>query len=189
MLNDERSAPICLIGRAAFAASDCLARKARSRQSVSVLRVGDPFDVEEFLARPLTARLAAVGPSVRPVWYLWEDAAFWILTGAWSRLPSQLDRDARIAIVIDTCNLRTGEVLRVTATGRGELLSYDTDRGFRLLSRYLGADESAWDDRFRQYLHGVSDTRWLRVSPTRLVATDLSFRPSLPPSSSQPADL
>jgi hypothetical protein len=31
-----------------------------------------PFDVDEFLAQPLTAR---------PTRYLWEGGAFWILTG------------------------------------------------------------------------------------------------------------
>ncbi|WP_409490397.1 hypothetical protein [Amycolatopsis sp. cmx-11-12] len=34
------------------------------------------FDVDEFLAGPLTARVAAAGPTVRPTWYLWEKQAF-----------------------------------------------------------------------------------------------------------------
>ena len=42
------------------------------------------FDVDEFLALPLTARLATNGPTVRPVWYLWEGGSFWILTGSWA---------------------------------------------------------------------------------------------------------
>jgi hypothetical protein len=33
----------------------------------------DLFDVDTFLAQPLIARVAAAGPSVRPVWYLWEE--------------------------------------------------------------------------------------------------------------------
>jgi hypothetical protein len=43
-----------------------------------------PFDVDAFLAQPLTARVATSGPTVRPTWYLWEDGAFWILTGPWA---------------------------------------------------------------------------------------------------------
>ncbi|CAM5274868.1 hypothetical protein SPURM210S_06182 [Streptomyces purpurascens] len=35
------------------------------------------FDVDAFLRRPLTARLATNGPTVRPVWFLWEEDAFW----------------------------------------------------------------------------------------------------------------
>ncbi|GAA2570690.1 hypothetical protein GCM10010424_11970 [Streptomyces lienomycini] len=34
------------------------------------------FDTDTFLRRPLTARLATGGPTVRPVWFLWEDGAF-----------------------------------------------------------------------------------------------------------------
>jgi hypothetical protein len=35
-----------------------------------------PFDVDAFLAQPLTARVATSGPTVRPTWYLWEEGAF-----------------------------------------------------------------------------------------------------------------
>lgn len=53
------------------------------------------FDVEEFLSRPLTARVATNGPTVRPTWFLWEDGAFWILTGTWARLPDRVRADLR----------------------------------------------------------------------------------------------
>jgi hypothetical protein len=137
-----------------------------------------PFDVDAFLARPLTARLAAAGPSVRPVWYLWEESAFWVLTGSWSRMPSLIGQDPHVALVIDTCELGTGEVLQVVARGTAELLAFDFQRAFRKLARYLGDDESTWDDRFRRYLHGANEAQWLRVLPTNLHASDLSFRPS-----------
>lgn len=55
----------------------------------------ESFDVDAFLARPLVAHLATAGPAVRPVWYLWEERAFWILTGSWSHVVEQLARDAR----------------------------------------------------------------------------------------------
>jgi hypothetical protein len=42
------------------------------------------FDVDAFLREPLTARLATGGPTVRPVWFLWEEGAFWVLTGPWA---------------------------------------------------------------------------------------------------------
>src|SRR4051812_13060153 len=38
------------------------------------------------LNQPLTARIATCGPTVRPVRFLWEDGAFWVLTGPWARL-------------------------------------------------------------------------------------------------------
>jgi nitroimidazol reductase NimA-like FMN-containing flavoprotein (pyridoxamine 5'-phosphate oxidase superfamily) len=57
-----------------------------------------PFDVDAFLAQPLTARVATSGPTVRPTWYLWEDGAFWILTGPWAALPNRVRADPAIAI-------------------------------------------------------------------------------------------
>ena len=50
-------------------------------------------DVDDFLAQPLVARVATNGPDVRPVWFLWEDGAFWWLTGPWSRLAEHLRDD------------------------------------------------------------------------------------------------
>jgi nitroimidazol reductase NimA-like FMN-containing flavoprotein (pyridoxamine 5'-phosphate oxidase superfamily) len=104
-----------------------------------------PFDVGAFLAQPLTARVAASGPTVRPTWYLWEDEAFWILTGPWATLPARVRTDPAIAIVVDVCDLATGLVRQVIARGRAEILPFDVARGRRKLSRYLGEDETRWD--------------------------------------------
>ncbi len=64
------------------------------------------------------------------------------------------------------------------ATGRAELRDYDVDRAVRKLSRYLGPDEGTWDTgRFDP--HQMDDqTRFVRLHPERLVAKDLSYRPS-----------
>jgi Pyridoxamine 5'-phosphate oxidase len=107
-----------------------------------------PFDVDTFLAQPLTARVATSGPTVRPTWYLWEDGTFWILTGPWATLPARVQADPAIAIVVDVCDLATGLVQQVIARGRAEILPFDVARGRRKLSRYLGQDETRWDDRF-----------------------------------------
>ncbi len=70
------------------------------------------FDLDRFLGRPLVARVATAGPTVRPLWSLWEERAFWWLTGGWSRLADILERDRGVALVVDTCDLQTGEVLQ-----------------------------------------------------------------------------
>jgi len=136
------------------------------------------FDVEEFLSRPLTARVATNGPTVRPTWFLWEDDAFWILTGTWATLPGRVRSDPAVALVVDECDLTTGTVRQVIARGRAELVPFDVPRGRRKLSRYLGADETRWDDRFRRYLHddpAGKGTAWLRLRPASLIARDLSY--------------
>jgi Pyridoxamine 5'-phosphate oxidase len=137
-----------------------------------------PFDVDAFLAQPLTARVAASGPTVRPTWYLWEDEAFWILTGPWATLAARVRADPAVAIVVDVCDLATGLVRQVIARGRAELLPFDVARGRRKLRRYLGVDEARWDDRFRHYLlddPAEKGTVWLRLRPDSLVVSDLSY--------------
>ncbi|HET6709100.1 pyridoxamine 5'-phosphate oxidase family protein [Amycolatopsis sp.] len=129
--------------------------------------------IDDFLARPLTARVATDGPTVRPTWYLWEDGAFWILSGPWSRLPSLLP--ARVALSVDVCELETGVVLQVLASGDASLRPFDVARGRRKLVRYLGDDEERWDPRFREYLHGDVGAVWVHLRPSRLVAKDLSY--------------
>lgn len=139
------------------------------------------FDLDEFLGRPLTAHVATSGPTVRPTWFLWEDEAFWILSGRWAKLPDHLAADPMMALVVDICDVATGEVQQVIARGRAEVLPFDTERGYRKLSRYLGLDETTWDTRFLHYLRSDpadSGALWVRMKPERLTSSDLSFAPS-----------
>ena len=108
--------------------------------------------------------------AIRPTWYLWEDEAFWLLTGPWAKLPSHVRADPAIALVVDVCDLATGLVRQVIARGRAELLPFDVARGRRKLSRYLGHDESRWDRRFQHYLldDPAKGTVWLRLRPALL---------------------
>ncbi|MBB1152930.1 pyridoxamine 5'-phosphate oxidase family protein [Amycolatopsis dendrobii] len=137
------------------------------------------FDVDSFLAQPLTARVATAGPTVRPTWYLWEDGAFWILSGPWSRLPDRVRTEPRIAMTVDVCDLATGLVRQVIARGQAAVEPFDVPRGRRKLARYLGPDESGWDPRFRAYLlddPAERGTVWIRMEPESLRANDLSYR-------------
>ncbi|MFB9682914.1 pyridoxamine 5'-phosphate oxidase family protein [Amycolatopsis plumensis] len=136
--------------------------------------------IDAFLARPLTARVATDGPTVRPTWYLWEDGAFWILSGPWSRLPGLVRARPRIALTVDVCELATGEVVQVLARGEAELRPFDVARGRRKLVRYLGGDEGRWDPRFREYLHGDVEAVWIHLRPSRLVMKDLSYEAGFP---------
>ncbi|WP_405513273.1 pyridoxamine 5'-phosphate oxidase family protein [Streptomyces canus] len=136
------------------------------------------FDVDTFLSQPLTARIATHGPTVRPVWFLWEDGAFWVLTGPWARLFDHVRSNPGVALVVDACDIETGLVQQVIARGDAELVPFDVPRGRRKLIRYLGADESRWDARFVHYLYddpGKRGTTWLRLVPDSLSAQDLSY--------------
>lgn len=135
-------------------------------------------EVEEFLARPLTAHLATHGPHVRPVWFLWEEHAFWILTGPWSTVLRDVGRDPRVALAVDTIDLATGETRQLVATGTAEILPWEARRGWRMLRRYLGDDTESWEDRFQRYIRGEQGSAWLRISVERPRLVDLSFVPS-----------
>lgn len=137
------------------------------------------FHADAFLAQPLTARVATNGPTVRPTWYLWEDKAFWILSGPWAKLLGRVTTDPALAITVDVCDNSTGVVRQVVARGRAEILPFDVPRGRRMLGRYLGRDEAQWDERFHHYLHEDptdSGVVWIRLRPTSFNAVDLSFR-------------
>ena len=137
------------------------------------------FDLEAFLAQPLVAHVAAAGPTVRPVWFLWEERCFWWLTGGWSRLPAVLARDPHVALVVDTCELATGRVLQVIATGEAAIEPFDPARARRKLARYLGPDVSAWDpERFLVGTFENESARFIRLAPARLRTRDLSYEVS-----------
>ena len=77
-----------------------------------------------------------------------------------------------------TCNLATGLVRQVIARGRAEVLPFDVPRGRRKLTRYLGAGQARWDQRFLRYLlddPAEKGTAWFRLRPDFLTAKDLSY--------------
>ncbi|MDQ3676962.1 MAG: pyridoxamine 5'-phosphate oxidase family protein [Actinomycetota bacterium] len=137
-------------------------------------RIEDGFELDAFLARSLTAHVATNGPTVRPVWYLWEEGALWWLTGSWSRLQTILERDPRVAVVIDTSDLATGTILQVIATGPAEVLPIDFERARRWGARYLGRDERSWG-RFGDSVFRDPSTRFVRLVPQTLRARELSY--------------
>ena len=132
------------------------------------------FDLGTFLAQPLIARVATSGPTVRPLWYLWENREFWWLTGSWSRLTALLESDPRVALVVDTCDLAAGEVLQVTVRGNATIEPFDVERARRWGRRYLGENERHWR-RFTDSVFGDPSTRFVRLTPSQLRARDLSY--------------
>ncbi len=140
------------------------------------------MDVDEFLSRPLVARLAVNGPhgpTVRPIWFLYEDGTFWWLTGSsYSRLGELLSNDSRVAMSIDTCDLGTGEVLALTVVGRAVVHPLDAELAKRKIAKYLGPDFERWDSRFRDAFDDGT-TRLVSLRPEHpLRLRDMSFVPS-----------
>jgi hypothetical protein len=84
-----------------------------------------------------------------------------------------------IALVVDECDVDTGEVVHVFARGRAEVVPVDVARAKRKFARYLGPDEASWDPRFVPSL-SLPTTRMIRFTPERMSASDVSFEVSRP---------
>jgi nitroimidazol reductase NimA-like FMN-containing flavoprotein (pyridoxamine 5'-phosphate oxidase superfamily) len=139
-----------------------------------------PEEVDAFLAEPITGQLATNGPTIRPVWYQWEGAAFWIITGPWAKLFARVQRDPEVALCVDVGDFQSGRVLQVCAYGAADLRDYDVELARRLLHRYLGPDEESWSDSpddYRGYLRdgGPPGARLLRLEPRKLIALNFSY--------------
>jgi predicted pyridoxine 5'-phosphate oxidase superfamily flavin-nucleotide-binding protein len=136
-------------------------------------------DVDEFLARPLFAHLATAsdhGPRESPVWFLWEDAAMWIICSPRAdSFPTRIERDPRCAIGVVDFDRSTGLVQHVGLRGHASVEPFDVARAARLLARYLGRGESTWDARFRATLRKTDDQALIRFLPETVVARDQSY--------------
>jgi PPOX class probable F420-dependent enzyme len=134
-----------------------------------------PDEVDAFLTTERTCRVASTGadgrPHVTPLWFVWHGGALWLTSLVRSQRWTDLARDPRVAVVVDTGE-QYGELRGVEIAGTAEPVG-DVPRGAehhpelaepeRLFARkYAGTDEFAPDGR-----HG-----WLRIVPDKLVSWD-----------------
>lgn len=134
--------------------------------------------LEEILARPLFAHLATAaeaGPRESPVWFLWEDAALWIIGNYQTdSFPKRVEREPRCAVGIVDFDASTGLVLHVGFRGRARVVAHDAERMKRLLCRYMGAQER-WGSRFVEILDDA-DYVFVRFEPETAVVRDQSYQ-------------
>jgi hypothetical protein len=141
-------------------------------------------DVDEFLARPLFAHLATdsdEGARESPVWFLWEDGAIWIIGSRRDdSFLARIERDPRCALGVVDFNPHDGLIHHVGMRGRASVERFDPERARRLLRRYLGGPEEAWDARFRTTLERPrdEDAALVRFDPDTVVARDVSYEPA-----------
>ena len=138
-------------------------------------------DLDEFLARPLFAHLATAsedGPRESPVWFLWEDGAIWIIGNRRTdTFPQRIEREPRCAMGIVDFDPARGIVRHVGFRGRATVQPFDKKIASRLLRRYLGDQEDAWDPRFVESMED-RDNVLIRFEPDTAVARDQSYSPA-----------
>lgn len=133
-----------------------------------------PAEVDAFLAEERTCRVAtasADGPHLTPLWFVWDGQALWLNSVVRSQRWTDLERDPRVAIVVDTGHEFTelrGVEIRGRAESVGEAPRVGTpDPGLatpELLyaRKYAGRDEMHYDGRHA----------WLRVTPEKITSWD-----------------
>ena len=143
------------------------------------------FDLDEFLSRPLFAHLATAsehGPRESPVWFSWEEGAFWIMGDGGDTFPKRVEEEPRCAVGIVDFDPNTGLVRHAGFRGRATVRPYDRDRVGRLFSRYLGGEKAGWDDEFHDALDDTSLV-FVRFEPETVVVRDQSYKVTSRPTS------
>jgi len=138
------------------------------------------FDPERVLALPLMANLATLspdGPRNAPVWFLWEDGALWMPGSTGGSSTARLAADPRVAVEIVKFDNDAGVLLHLGLRGRAEVVAMDVPRFRRLLAKYLGPDESAWNPWFIETVARFDDPggRFIRLVPDSVFTHNASF--------------
>ncbi len=134
-----------------------------------------PGELDAFLTTQRTCRVATVSaegaPHVSALWYLWDGSALWLYSVVRSKRWTQLRRDPRVAIVIDTGeeyeSLRgvelSGAVEFVGEAPRTGELCAELDAVETLFARKnFGLDAMPHDGRHA----------WVRLRPDKIVSWD-----------------
>jgi hypothetical protein len=134
----------------------------------------DKAELDAFLARERTCRVATAGPSgphVTPLWYVWDGTALWMTSLVKSQRWTDLHRDPRVAVLVDAGEEYTelrGAELRGTVEFVGEVPRTsvpdpELEEPERLMARkYHGGDTLQPDGRHA----------WLRLVPDKITSWD-----------------
>jgi len=142
--------------------------------------VGRRFDPDLLLDLPLMANLATLsedGPRNAPVWYLWEDAALWMLGHAGSSSVQRVLRDARCAVEIVYYDNAGGVLAHLGLRGAASVEPMSAPRFRRLLAKYLSPDDASWNPWFIENVARIDDPdgRFIRLAPDSVFTNDVSY--------------
>jgi PPOX class probable F420-dependent enzyme len=130
---------------------------------------------DAFLAAERTCRVATIGPDgwphVTALWFAWDGTHFWIYSITRAQRWADLQRDPRIAIIVDA-GVDYLELQGVEVMGTAEVVgevprtgepAADLETVEKIFARkYMGGDQM-----FHDGTHA-----WLRVAPTKIASWD-----------------
>jgi hypothetical protein len=142
-------------------------------------------ELDSFLGEQRTCRVATVGrsgPHVSPVWFVWDGQALWVYSLTRSQRWANLQRDPRVAVVIDVGHhyheLHGVEIEGEAAVigpvprtgGEDQKTPELADPELRMARKYFGSETMIYDGRHA----------WLRISPLKIVSWDFGKLADLP---------
>lgn len=132
-------------------------------------------ELDGFLTDQRTCRVATVGttgPHVTPLWFAWHAGSVWLTSITRSQRWIDLERDPRVAVVVDA-----GELRGVELRGRVEVVGEVPRTG--VPNPELEAAEQNFADR---YTGGVVERdgrhAWLRLVPEKVVSWNFRKLPT-----------
>jgi hypothetical protein len=130
-------------------------------------------EVDAFLAEQRTCRVATVGPAgphATPLWYVWHGGSLWLTSLSRSQRWADLERDPRIAVVIDAGE-EYGELRGVEL--RGSVVPVGEVPRTGEPCPELDGPEQAFADRYSGGVFGHDGRHaWLRLTPEKITSWD-----------------
>ena len=142
-------------------------------------------EMDAFLGRERTCRLATVGPGgphVSPVWFVWAGGALWVYSLTRSQRWADVQRDPSVAAVIDgghhydelhgvEIEGEAAVVGPVPRTGDADPQAPELAEPERLMAgKYFESDQMIYDGRHA----------WLRITPRKITSWDFRKLATLP---------
>ena len=151
---------------------------ARTQRRARAIAMTDS-ELDDFLATQRTCRVATVGaagPHVTPLWFVWHAGSLWLTSITRSQRWIDLERDPRIAVVIDAGEAY-GELCGVELRGRAEIVGEVPRTGTP--HPELEAVEQDFADRYTNgVIHRDGRHAWLRLVPEKIVSWDFRKLPA-----------
>jgi hypothetical protein len=133
-----------------------------------------PTERDEFLASERTCRVASIGrdgsPHVTPLWFAWDGTALWLNSIVRSQRWSDLQRDNRVSVIVDTGGPFT-ELRGVELRGEAEVVGEVPRTGGPVPD--LVTPEQLFADKYAGgRVHHDGRHAWLKVTPAKIVSWD-----------------
>jgi nitroimidazol reductase NimA-like FMN-containing flavoprotein (pyridoxamine 5'-phosphate oxidase superfamily) len=131
-------------------------------------------ELDDFLGRERTCRVATSGPSgphVTPLWFIWHQRSIWMSSLTRSQRWTDLAADPRISLVVDAGETYA-DLRGVEITGRADVVGEVPRTG--LAHAQLDVVEGMFAEKYPGPSAAYDNRHaWLRVVPDKIVSWDM----------------